>query len=469
MEIICQDNKLYDELILVAKLFYGDNLDKVKISINHWYTISNKITTNNIVIDDKSRHTFSRSDKFDVDAQKQYKYIKRYAKLLLYNSLSKITHKHLSWGSLTGIRPTKLLYELTSDNNGDLNKATSDLIKTFYVSKKKANIAKQIIINQNITKDDKLVDFYINIPFCPTRCRYCSFVSGGMKECGHMLDGYIDTLIYDVKKSLEFLEKNSYKIKTIYIGGGTPTTLSPTQLDRLLSTFDSNGVEFTVESGRPDTITREKLDVLKTHNVTRICINPQTFCDDTLVKIGRDHTSKQTFDAFKLARCYDFIINMDLIAGLENEDFWTFKNSLNTAISLNPDNITVHTLSVKKASRLISEEHKLQSARLVEKMTDYSYKRLTKCGYSPYYLYKQKNMIGNLENIGYFKGHTQCQFNIDSMEECASIFACGANAISKRYWKDTDRIERFANVKNLAEYTTRIDEMLEKKFALFSK
>lgn len=469
MEFFCTDEKLKEELILVIKLFYGENYNDVNICINHDYKISDNIITNFVTISDSRTRSFERIDKLPENNKSEYKYIKRYAKLCLYKALSKHNHKSLPWGSLTGIRPTKLLYELSNNDKKQLKTATKMLENVFCVSKKKSIIAKEIIENQDIIRNDKFVDFYINIPFCPTKCRYCSFVSGGLKECGHLLNPYLETLIYEVQKSLSFLKENGYTIKTIYIGGGTPTTLSASQLDALLSSIDVNVKEFTVESGRPDTITKEKLDVLTKYGVSRICINPQTFCEKTLRTIGRDHSIEDTINAYKLARSYDFIINMDLIAGLEDEDLPTFKNSLNTAISLAPDNITVHTLSVKKASRLINEVHVLQNAKLVEKMTDYSYKTLKKNGYHPYYLYKQKNMIGNLENIGYFKGDTKCFFNIDSMEECASIFACGANAISKRYWSDSDRIERWANVKNINEYISRIDEMLDKKFNLFLK
>lgn len=470
MTLKTNDEKLYDELILVLKLFYTkEEIETAKNVIIHTIDINYENITNIITINGKKCHTFSRVDKSNERIKNNpYKYYKRYSKLLLYKALSSVTHKKLPWGSLTGIRPTKLLYELAREENS-LDIATNRLIKEFYVSKEKAIVAKEIIQNQNISKDDKIIDFYINIPFCPTRCKYCSFVSGGLKECGHLIPAYLDTLKYEVKKSLDFIKENGYKIKTIYIGGGTPTSLTAEQLDQLLSIIDIEVSEFTVESGRPDTITKEKLDVLQKHKVTRICINPQTFSDDTLQKIGRGHTTQQTYDAYALARRYPFLINMDLIAGLEDEDFNTFKSSLNQAIILNPDNITVHTLSVKKASRLIETKHELQNAKLVEKMTHYSYKQLNKHNYRPYYLYKQKNMIGNLENIGYFKGDSICEFNIDSMEECASIFACGANAISKRYWKDTDRIERWANVKNINEYVNRIDEMLKNKFDLFIK
>ena len=237
----------------------------------------------------------------------------------------------------------------------------------------------------------------------------------------------------------------------------------------MLSEIKVNVKEFTVESGRPDTITKAKLDVLQKYGVTRICINPQTFSNETLKLIGRNHTTKDIINAYKLAKNYSFEINADLIAGLENETFSTFKNSLTKTLKLAPNNITVHTLSVKKASILI-EQNKTQTAEnVVEKMIDYSYKTLAENGYKPYYLYKQKNMVGNLENIGYYKDNTACEFNIVSMEEVASIVACGSNAISKRYFVKNDRIERWANVKNLNDYITRIDEMIAKKNALFTK
>ena len=234
----------------------------------------------------------------------------------------------------------------------------------------------------------------------------------------------------------------------------------------MLSVIDYNVSEFTVECGRPDTITKEKLDVLKNHNVTRISINPQTFCDKTLKEIGRSHTSKDILEAYKLSMNYDFTINMDLIAGLSHETFSTFKKSISKALDYAPDNITIHTLSIKRGSELKENNSPTSSEFDVEKMVEYSYRTLIDAGYKPYYLYKQKNMIGNLENIGYYREKPSV-FNIDSMEEFASIIACGANAISKRYYSLDNKIERFANLKNIDEYINRIDEMIEKKNQLF--
>ncbi len=467
MKLITNDHKLYDELLLVVKLFFKD---EEPIEIHHEIEINNHEVTNKIWLDKGKKFIKTYTLTNTMQSAKLYKYLKRYSKLCMYEFLSKITHKKLAWGSLTGIRPTKLFYELLAEENNDYERAKQRLISEFFVSAQKAEITKQIAINQGkYVKDDKVVHLYINIPFCPTRCNYCSFISGGMKECAKYIEPYLVALKREIDSTLQFLQQNNYIVKTVYIGGGTPTSLSAPQLDDLLNHINVQVKEFTVESGRPDTITKDKLDVLKKHNVTRICINPQTFCNETLQRIGRNHTEQDVYNAFELAKNYNFEINSDLIAGLEMESFKTFKNSLNKAINLHPDNITVHTLSVKKASILIEQKKVLNSEKTVKRMVDYSYKKLSKHGYKPYYLYKQKNMVGNLENIGYFKGNTPCLFNVVSMEEVGSIVACGSNAISKRYFSKTDRIERWANVKNLNDYITRIDEMIEKKNALFSK
>ncbi|MBR4745226.1 MAG: coproporphyrinogen dehydrogenase HemZ, partial [Clostridia bacterium] len=353
--LITNDEKLYDELLLIVKLFYDEkSFQSCDLKISHSYSLNDNILTNYVNISGLFDNNHARIDKLlsYMQKDKKYKYLKRFAKLTLYETLSSALNKTLPWGALTGIRPTKLLYELQSEE-GSLIKATNRLVNEFYVSKDKANIAKDIIINQGgITKNDKLVNFYVHIPFCPTRCSYCSFISNGLDMCNHLLEPYLDALIYDITKTKEMLAKNNYLVKTVYIGGGTPTVLSPEQLDRLLCAIGYNVSEFTVESGRPDTITKEKLDVMKKHGVSRICINPQTFSDKTLKNIGRNHTAQQVIDAYKLALLYNFDINMDLIAGLDGESLTTFKKSLNTAIEMHPTNITVHTLSIKRASRL---------------------------------------------------------------------------------------------------------------------
>lgn len=467
IKINVSNEKLIDELNLVLKLFYSPNdIENLNIEFNVMQEVDNlDIHTNcTCSINDK---VITREDKIrDIKFPDRFK--KRYAKLSLFEMLQFIfPNKMLPWGSLTGIRPTKLYYELMKENNGDYMRAMNELIDDFRVTIPKAQLVKEIIKNQkNIIKNDNLVDLYINIPFCPSKCYYCSFISLPIDKCMNELEPYLDALIKEINATKQLIIDKNYIVKSIYIGGGTPSILSAEQLDRLLSVIDYSVSEFTVECGRPDTITKEKLDVLSRHNVTRISINPQTFCNKTLKQIGRNHTQQDIIDAYKLAINYNFSINMDLIAGLGNETLLTFKKSLNKAIECAPDNITIHTLSIKRGSELKTDGGDTSTEDVVSKMIEYSYPTLISAGYKPYYMYKQKNMLGNLENIGYFRDKPSI-FNIDSMEEFASIIACGANAISKRYYSLNNKIERFANVKNISEYINRIDEMIEKKRNLF--
>lgn len=459
------DEKLKDELLLVYKLFFENNDDNCdNISLLYDTKATNLVVNIDMKIQQKN---YDFSYNFDISTHHEYKHIKRFCKLALYKSLVNITGKNLPWGSLTGIRPTKLLYELY-DEYGNLYKARSILINTFLVSQKKADIAVKVIEQQKgIMKNDNLVDLYVNIPFCTTRCSYCSFISAPLSKCQEYVKPYVDKLIYEIEMMKKLIAKKNYIVRTIYVGGGTPTAIPANELDRILDSLSYDADEFTVEAGRPDTITKEKLDILKKHHVTRISINPQTFCEKTLQKIGRSHTVQEVFDAYKLARQYPFDINMDLIAGLEGESLATFKKSLEYTLALNPENITVHTLSIKRASILIDNPTTKSKSSVVEKMVDYAYKTLTENGYNPYYLYRQKNMLGNLENIGYTRPGHRCVANITSMEEFSSVIAVGANAISKRHYCINDKIVRSPNVKNLPDYINRIDEMIQRKCKLF--
>ena len=467
IKINVNNEKLLDELTLILKLFYSEHdIDNLDVQFNVEQSLSG-IDIYSSCSSNLSTFTINRKDKI-VDSKFPDRYLKRYAKLALFEVLQNIfPDKILPWGSLTGIRPTKLYYELIKEKNGDYMSAMNMLVDVFKVTLPKAQLVKEIIKNQkNIIKNDNLVDLYINIPFCPSKCYYCSFISAPIDKCRDMLEPYLNALLKEIDYAKKLIDRKNYILKSIYIGGGTPTILDANQLDRLLSQINYNVSEFTVECGRPDTITKEKLDVLQKHGVTRISINPQTFCNKTLKSIGRNHTSRDIIDAYKLALNYNFSINMDLIAGLDNETLITFKKSLNKAIECNPDNITVHTLSIKRGSELKCDGGSTSTIENVQKMIEYSYPTLINAGYKPYYMYKQKNMIGNLENIGYFLKKPSI-FNIDSMEEFASIIACGANAISKRFYSINNKIERFANLKNIQEYINRIDEMIEKKDKLF--
>jgi len=393
------------------------------------------------------------------------RYVKRAVKRYLYQILTKKFNKTLPWGCLTGIRPTKVAYELLQQGV-DKFFIKEELEKQFFVSPEKARLVDKIIKNQTcIIKNDKLVDIYINIPFCPSKCSYCSFISAEYSKVENIIPAYVETLIKEIKAVKQIIVKNLYIVRSIYIGGGTPSVLSAEDLQKILSELSFDVVEFTVECGRPDTITTEKLDVLKKNGVTRISINPQTFVDATLKRIGRKHTAKDVIMAYSKAIDYDFSINMDLIAGLPGETLRGFKKTINTVLELAPDNITIHTLALKKGS-VLKEQNCQNENEITEKMVSYGQQTLMENGYKPYYMYKLKNQNAGLENVGYFMDKL-CMFNIDSMEETASVLACGANAISKRVYSIENRIERQANVKFATDYIARIDELIEKKQQLF--
>lgn len=467
IKINVTNDRLYDELLYVVKLFYtSEEIEGLDIDFN----ITQEEKNNEIYTKVSSSLNTKIYEKTGLikDTNFPERYLKRYAKLTLFECLqSFFPNKILPWGSLTGIRPTKLFYELIKEHGGYKDAAMNEFINEFKVTKRKAELIDKIIESQKgIEKNEKIVDFYVNIPFCPSKCYYCSFISLPIDKCRELLNPYLNALYKEITEAKKMIKDKGFEVRSVYIGGGTPTILSAEELDELLSVMAFDVNEFTVECGRPDTITKEKLDVLQKHGVTRISINPQSFNDDTLKLIGRSHSNEDILNAYNLAKNYNFDINMDLIAGLGNEDLELFKDSIHKALDLNPENLTVHTLSIKRGSTLNENGGDMSSVQDTFDMIEYSHNVLLENGYRPYYLYKQKNMLGNLENIGYFKNNP-CVFNIVSMEEFSSIIACGANAISKRFYFDKNRIERFANLKNISEYINRIDEMIEKKNKLF--
>lgn len=452
VHLFIQDSKLDDEKPFVD---FSMQLNKQELSLNF-----------NIDFDDD---TINYQNNFVIQNYKteleQKRYVKRVVKKALYDILVKKFNKQLPWGCLTGIRPTKVAYELLAEGI-DKYFVKEELIKQFGVSATKAKLVDRTIKNQHgIIKNDKLIDLYVNIPFCPTKCSYCSFISSEYHAVEQLIPKYIEALVKEIRAVKKIIFNNAYIVKTIYIGGGTPSVLSAEDLETILQELMFDVSEFTVECGRPDTITKEKLDVLKKYGVTRISINPQTFVDSTLKRIGRKHTSKDVIEAYKLALDYDFHINMDLIAGLPEESLRGFKKSIQTVLELCPSNITIHTLALKKGSELVKEETANEN-EVTEKMVEYGQQMLLENGYKPYYMYKLKNQNAGLENVGFYIDKT-CMFNIDSMEETASIIACGANAISKRIYFLENRIERQANVKFANDYIARIDELIQKKKDLF--
>ena len=390
---------------------------------------------------------------------------------LLYDIFCEISGKSLPWGSMIGVRPAKTVNMLFEEGYSE-EEIFQELTQKYHASQEKSELAINVAKNQSrmLAQTDKNeISIYIGIPFCPTRCLYCSFTSNPIKKYENLVDEYIDVLIEEMEATKGIVKDKEYKIKSVYIGGGTPTSISAEQLDKLLDAVDriwgqSHMLEFCVEAGRPDSITRKKLEVLKKYNVTRICINPQTLNNETLERIGRRHTAETFFKAFELSREIGFDnINIDVIAGLPGEDFLMFKNTLDGVLELEPENITVHTMSLKRASDLNrdKDEYIMTAAEEVNKMVSYAYKNIVSCGLSPSYMYRQKNMLGNLENVSYSKEGYNSYYNIHIMEEDMNILAFGAGGATKIV--DEVKIERFFNAKDVEGYIKRKDEIVDKK------
>lgn len=391
---------------------------------------------------------------------------------LLYKLLCDFTGLTQPWGILTGVRPVKLLRRLAEESNEE--QAVKKFEKDFFVSNEKIALSRETEHNeQKILELSKPESFslYVGIPFCPSRCSYCSFVMASIERAEKLIEPYTKLLCEEIKRTAEIANKLGLRLETVYFGGGTPTTLSAEQLDTVLRTvnksFDmSTCREFTVEAGRPDTIDIAKLFALKENKVDRISINPQTVNDEVLKTIGRKHTAQQFFDAFELARKCGFDnINTDLIAGLPTDTPESFKNSLDSIVTLNAECITVHTLCMKRASRLTTEgvTLDLQQARDAREMLAYTQNILGQNEYIPYYMYRQSRMVGNLENVGWSKRGFESLYNVYVMDETHTILACGSGGVTKLKRNNPDYLERIFNFKYPYEYIDRFDELIQRK------
>ena len=459
------------ELIDVAKLFMHDK--NFVLTQEYEDGIVHKTETNGNAI--KNTCSFCNQTYSDVFVLKPdytpleaKRYKKRYAKLSVYYCLKKVFDRRLPWGALTGIRPTKLAWEIT-DSEGDFKDTFKRL---FDVSDAKIEVAAKILDAQKGLRisDDGKADIYVGIPFCTSRCSYCSFTGGEISRLKQYVEPYFNAVDKEIAAALFFAKEYGLKIKNVYFGGGTPTALPLELLDKLLNRFDKLSTsEFTVEAGRPDTINDDTFKVFKNHGVNRISINPQTFCQRVLNLVGRKHTVEDIIDRYQKARKYDFVINMDFIAGLPTETKEEFFADVDKVAELSPDNVTIHTLALKKGSILKEQTAEASDDGRVSDMVDYAYKNLVAAGYQPYYLYRQKYMADNLENIGYCKQGKQSLYNIDIMEETTSIIACGSNSISKRVFGKQNRIERLAAAKDLPTYLNNIDVLIKKKAELFKQ
>lgn len=391
---------------------------------------------------------------------------------LLYKLLCDFTGLTQPWGILTGVRPVKLLRRLAEESNEE--QAVKKFEKDFFVSNEKIALSRETEHNERkileLSKPESF-SLYVGIPFCPSRCSYCSFVMASIERAEKLIEPYTKLLCEEIKRTAEIANKLGLRLETVYFGGGTPTTLSAEQLDTVLRTvnksFDmSTCREFTVEAGRPDTIDIAKLFALKENKVDRISINPQTVNDEVLKTIGRKHTAQQFFDAFELARKCGFDnINTDLIAGLPTDTPESFKNSLDSIVRLNAECITVHTLCMKRASRLTTEgvTLDLQQARDAREMLAYTQNILGQNEYIPYYMYRQSRMVGNLENVGWSKRGFESLYNVYVMDETHTILACGSGGVTKLKRNNPDYLERIFNFKYPYEYIDRFDELIQRK------
>jgi oxygen-independent coproporphyrinogen-3 oxidase len=392
--------------------------------------------------------------------------------VLLYGLLTAMCEYTPKWGILTGVRPIKLLRRLIAEMGEP--EAIDYFRSSLLVSDEKTELSLKTMRNEqkilSLSRPDSF-SLYVSIPFCPSRCSYCSFVSQSVEKAARLIPNYIKLLCEELTYTAKVVAQLNLRLESVYIGGGTPTTLSAGQLGVLIDTINNNFPmetcrEFTVEAGRPDTITPEKLLAIKSRGVTRISINPQTMNDEVLHAIGRRHTTEQTLKAFELAReCGFDNINMDLIVGLPNDSVPSFQATLSKVLSLNPESVTVHTLALKHSSKItLSGSAQFTSdAVAAGQMLDYADKNLAESGYLPYYLYRQSRMVGNLENTGWAKPGYESPYNVYVMDETHTILACGAGAVSKVKEPGTDKLERIFDFKFPYEYNSRFSEMITRK------
>ena len=389
---------------------------------------------------------------------------------LLYEILSEITGLEPKWGTLTGIRPVKLALSMM-DNGLSAEDVCRKFREERLVSEEKLDLLMSTAEHERAIRSlskPESVSMYISIPFCPSRCSYCSFTSHAIEKAAKLIPQYVDLLCEELRGTAVLMEELGLRLETVYMGGGTPTVLTPEQMDRILSTarssFDFSGVrELTVEAGRPDTITPEKLEVMKKNGVDRISINPQTMDDGVLELIGRKHTAKDVIDAFYMARSFGFDnINMDLISGLPGDDFDKFRKTIDSVLELEPENITLHTLTVKRSANLAGDAQKMLS-RSVDEMNEHAFCCFDEAGYYPYYLYRQKGTVEALENTGFCKPGKEGIYNVFIMDETHSILATGAGGVTKLKDPHGSKIERIFNFKFPYEYIDRFDLMNERK------
>lgn len=448
---------LENELMDVVRLFKSRPQ-----SVTHAFRFDGGVFYNDFVVDGKADSFKDEGQGCDEIEFKRLE--RRFGKLGLYAVLSELYKEDMPWGALTGIRPTKMAY-----TEKEAGRPFRPLFEKMRVKEENIALVEEVLRAQEgiYEKKDGNTDFFVSIPFCPTKCSYCSFITAPIDKTRGFLPDYLDCLEREIFAAAPL----TGNLRSVYIGGGTPLVLESEALERVLKAVErvrTNGCEYTVEAGRPDVFTEEKLRLLKEYGVTRICVNPQSFSDKTLERIGRRHTAAELYRAFDMAAKFGFDVNADLIAGLTDETYEEFVFSVNEAVRTGAANITVHCLSLKSGAKLKEECSYLENPP-VSDMVAASREILRTAGYVPYYMYRQKYQTGNNENVGWTKAGKACVYNIDIMEETADNLAVGANAVSKRVYNLQNRIERFSSQKDLKTYIGKIDEIIARKNKFFGQ
>ncbi len=470
MYLINRNHKFHYEMENLLRVFFPEKItitDEVPEGEEYVLTeLSDSITVRIVIGNEIFEDTYFYKDNEEDAAE-----LERRMAVMMFNLLKEYTGYAPPWGILTGVRPAKLMTNLIKEMGEEA--AVKYFSEKLLVSEEKTKLALLVSKAENpIIASASAPDsysLYISIPFCPTRCSYCSFISHSNESAKKLIPEYVEKLCEELKVTGDIAKELKLRLESVYIGGGTPTVLSALQLkkitDGVKDYFDLSSIrEYTIEAGRPDSITEDKFDVIKESGCTRISINPQTFNDDVLKEIGRQHSSQMTVDAFELAREKDFgNINMDLIAGLPTDTLESFENTLNKTISLLPENITVHTLSLKRSSNIVTENRRTNSGELASEMLVLCQKKLTDAGYLPYYMYRQSKCLGNLENVGWAKKGYEGLYNVYMMEECHTVLSVGAGAVIKLKKPDSNEIERIFNYKYPYEYISGFEEILKRK------
>ena len=429
------------------------------------------------ITDDKV--SFSYNDINREEYKNDNEYYKETIKKVIFKALRDITGDEYPWGTLVGIRPSKIALKHLREGKSE-EEVKEIFFEKHITSEEKAQLCIDVaeFEDKYVNKDPKNIAIYVGMAFCPTRCLYCSFAANPIGGNKKLVNPYLEALTYEIEEIKKYVDEKGLMIESVYFGGGTPTAVNDEEFENLMNKIYNSFVEnrelkeFTVECGRPDSITLNKLQTMKKYDVTRISINPQTMNDETLKLIGRGHTSQDVIDKFKMARELGFEdINMDMIIGLPGEGLQEAKITAREIKKLSPDSLTIHGLSLKRGSIMyenfiLKKGLGLKSQEEIMKMYEESKNLAKELELTPYYMYRQKNMVGNMENLGYSKKGKECIYNIQMIEDKQTIIALGADAVTKVVFLENDRIERFGNVKDIKEYVNRIKEMVDGKIAL---